>query len=89
MTHIESYEIIFPYNKHHSEVCPVCNPDDDDESVPMVRRSPDVYQCESCGLLILAGFDRYKMGKRVMLGYTIDESTPDVDLEKIRPKPKE
>lgn len=77
MTTIESYEIIFPHNKHHSETCPVCTPEDDDEAVPMIRRSPDVYQCEECGLLILAGFDKYKMGKRIYLGKASDEAYCD------------
>lgn len=72
---IEAYEVIFPYRKDHSELCPVCVPADSplngsDDPPGMVRRSPDVYQCDVCGLLILAGYDRYKMGKRIILGHT-------------------
>lgn len=71
----DTYEVIFPYNKEHSETCPVCVTEDSDvETDPiMLRRSPDIYQCEQCGLLVLAGYDRYKMGKRVILGKAIDE----------------
>lgn len=73
----ETWEIIFPYKKEHSEICPVCNPNDTDEDAEaMTRRSSDVYQCNECGLLIMAGFDRYKMGTRVILGHVDSHSCP-------------
>lgn len=81
---LEAYEIIFPFNKQHSEICPVCVTEDSEDDPVMFRRSPDVYQCEACGLLILAGYDRFKMSKRVVLGKACDEVTLIIEDEKVK-----
>jgi hypothetical protein len=68
-------EVVIGYPRNHNESCPKCAKRYEDqgldpEDVPVMERlSPCCYRCpdEACQCLVLAGWDRYKMSKRVAL----------------------
>jgi hypothetical protein len=65
-------EVVIGYNKHHTETCPKCldriEDDGSDADAPtMERLSPCCYRCPECECIVLSGWDRYKMSKRMTL----------------------
>lgn len=68
-------EFIIGFPKNHHESCPKCAKHYEEqgldlEDVPVMERlSPCCYRCpdEECRCIVLAGYDSYKMSKRLVL----------------------
>ena len=72
-------EIYAAYSHNHSEACPHCNTPDNPEDVMLTRVSPCCYICETCRLVMLAGYDDTGMSARHVVGHLTQPPvlTPD------------